>query len=434
MIIHIVEQGETIFSIAQEYGVSTERIIADNGLFGINTIPSGMALLILQPETVYEVKEGDTLFSVADMFGLTVDELKQKNPSVAQTGTLYAGETLAIRFDGEGDREIEIYGFLYPSIKTNVLNSSLPFLSSAAVFSYGAEEDGELIEPMDSMVIANLTRGNVNPYMVLSSITGEGGFNSELASDLFNDEATQNTVIQNILNVMRQKGYRGLDIDFEFVNAQDRDAFTAFVGRVTNELNANGFSVNVDLAPKTSAEQRGTLYEGHNYKALGEAANTVMAMTYEWGYTYSEPMAVAPINQVRRVIEYAVSEINPQKIFMGIPNYGYDWKLPYEKGVTRARLIGNEEAISIAAENNAQILYDETAATPYFKYIGADGADHEVWFEDIRSIKAKFDLLDEFNLRGAGYWNLMRNFSQNWQYAGYRYNIRKPGVLSLTTN
>ena len=159
-----------------------------------------------------------------------------------------------------------------------------------------------------------------------------------------------------------------------------------------------------------------------------------MAMTYEWGYTYSEPMAVAPINQVRKVIEYAVSEINPQKIFMGIPNYGYDWKLPYEKGVTRARLIGNEEAFSIAAENNAQILYDETAATPYFKYIGSDGADHEVWFEDIRSIKAKFELMDEFGLRGAGYWNLMRNFSQNWQYAGYRYNIRKPGVLSLTNN
>ena len=434
MIIHIVEQGETIFSIAQEYGVSTERIIADNGLFGINTIPSGMALLILQPERVYEVKEGDTLFSVANIFGLTVDELKQRNPSVAQTGTLYAGETLAIEFDGEGDREIEIYGFLYPSIKTNVLNSSLPFLSSAAVFSYGAEGDGELIEPMDSMVIGKLSAGNVNPYMVLSSITGEGGFNSELASDLFNDEATQEIVIRNILNVMRQKGYKGLDIDFEFVNAQDRDAFTAFVGRVTNELNANGFSVNVDLAPKTSAEQRGTLYEGHNYRALGEAANTVMAMTYEWGYTYSEPMAVAPINQVRRVIEYAVSEINPQKIFMGIPNYGYDWKLPYEKGVTRAKLIGNEEAISIAAENNAQILYDETAATPYFKYRAADGADHEVWFEDIRSIKAKFDLMDEFGLRGAGYWNLMRNFSQNWQYAGYRYNIRKPGILSLTNN
>ncbi|MBQ6894824.1 MAG: LysM peptidoglycan-binding domain-containing protein, partial [Clostridia bacterium] len=244
MIIHIVEQGETIFSIAQEYGVSTERIIADNGLFGISTIPSGMALLILQPERVYEVKEGDTLFSVANMFGLTVDELKQKNPSVAQTGTLYAGETLAIEFDGEGDREIEIYGFLYPSIKTNVLNSSLPFLSSAAVFSYGAEGDGELIEPMDSMVIGKLSAGNVNPYMVLSSITGEGGFNSELASDLFNDEATQEIVINNILNVMRQKGYKGLDIDFEFVNAQDRDAFTAFVGRVTNELNANGFSVN----------------------------------------------------------------------------------------------------------------------------------------------------------------------------------------------
>ncbi|MBO7288943.1 MAG: LysM peptidoglycan-binding domain-containing protein [Clostridia bacterium] len=432
MIIHITEQGETYTSIAREYGVSAERIIADNGLFGIENPPSGMALLILQPESIYVVKEGDTLFSVANMFGLSVDKLKQRNPALAQTNTLNTGETLAITFDGQGNKDISIYGFLYPSIKRNVLNSSLPFLTSAAVFSYGAEADGSLIEPLDTSVLPILKEGNVNPYMVLSSITGEGGFNSELASDLFNNPSTQDMVIENILQIMRDKGYKGLDIDFEFVNAADRDAFTNFVRRTTNELNANGFSVNVDLAPKTSSQQRGTLYEGHDYRALGEAANTVMVMTYEWGYTYSEPMAVAPINQVRRVIEYAVSEIDPNKIYMGIPNYGYDWTLPYEKGVTRARLIGNEEAISIAAENNAQILYDETAATPYFKYRAADRTDHEVWFEDIRSIKAKFDLIDEFGLKGAGYWNLMRNFNQNWIYAGYRYNIDKSGVVPLT--
>lgn len=432
MIIHITEQGETYTSIAREYGVSAERIIADNGLFGIENPPSGMALLILQPESVYVVKEGDTLFSVANMFGLSVDKLKQRNPGLAQTNTINTGETLAISFDGQGNKAISIYGFLYPSIKRNVLNSSLPFVSSAAVFSYGAEADGSLIEPNDSVVLPILKEGNVNPYMVLSSITGEGGFNSELASDLFNNSATQDTVIENILQIMRAKGYVGLDIDFEFVNAADRDAFTGFVQKTTNELNANGFSVNVDLAPKTSSAQRGTLYEGHDYRALGEAANTVMVMTYEWGYTYSEPMAVAPINQVRRVVEYAVSEIDPAKIYMGIPNYGYDWALPYEKGVTRARLIGNEEAISIASENNAQILFDETAATPYFKYIAADRSEHEVWFEDIRSIKAKFDLIDEFGLKGAGYWNLMRNFNQNWIYAGYRYNIDKSGTISLT--
>lgn len=430
MIIHVVEQGETIWSISNEYGVSTERIIADNGLYGLEYLVPGQALLILQPETVYTVNEGDTLFSIAQDFGITPDNIRQRNPSLSQTDVLNPGETLAISFEGEGSAPITVYGFLYPNIKENILREALPSLGYGAVFSYGAKADGSLIEINDSKVINTLLSANTSPVMVLSSITEEGGFDSNLASDLFNNPETQNIVIDNILKIMKEKGYRGLDIDFEFVNADDREAYVKFVENVTGKLNNNGYTVNVDLAPKTSAEQRGTLYEGHNYRALGEAANTVMLMTYEWGYTYSEPMAVAPIDQVRRVVEYAVGEIESSIIYMGIPNYGYDWKLPYEKGVTRARLIGNEEAISIAAENNAVIMFDEKSQSPYFEYKAGDGSNHEVWFEDIRSIKAKFDLIEEFGLRGPGYWNLMRPFNQNWSYIGYRYNPIK--MLPLT--
>ena len=34
-------------------------------------------------------------------------------------------------------------------------------------------------------------------------------------------------------------------------------------------------------------------------------------MTFEWGYTYGPPMAVAPLPQVRAVLDYAVSVIEP---------------------------------------------------------------------------------------------------------------------------
>ena len=86
------------------------------------------------------------------------------------------------------------------------------------------------------------------------------------------------------------------------------------------------------LAPKTSAGQKGTLYEGHDYTAIGAACDAALLMTYEWGYTYGPPMAVAPIRNVRQVVEYALTEIPPEKIWLGVPTYGYDWTLPYEKG------------------------------------------------------------------------------------------------------
>ena len=110
---------------------------------------------------------------------------------------------------------------------------------------------------------------------------------------------------------------------------------------------------------------------------------------------------------------------------MGIPNYAYDWELPYQKGITRARGIGNETAVKIAADNRAEIKFDERDATPYFEYTAANGSPHVVWFEDVRSIAAKYNLVDKYNLRGAGYWNLMNPFAQNFAYVGYKYNVNK---------
>lgn len=124
-------------------------------------------------------------------------------------------------------------------------------------------------------------------------------------------------------------------------------------------------------------------------------------------------MAVAPLNMVRRVVEYAVTEIPPEKIKLGIPNYGYDWPLPYERGVTRARTIGNVEAVQIAIEHGVNIQFDEVAQSPFFRYT-EEGIEHEVWFEDVRSIRAKFGLIQEFGLVGAGYWQLMQLFRANW--------------------
>lgn len=124
-------------------------------------------------------------------------------------------------------------------------------------------------------------------------------------------------------------------------------------------------------------------------------------------------MAVAPINKVRQVVEYALTEIPADKILMGIPNYAYDWPLPFERGITAARTIGNVEAVRIAEENGAQIRFDETAQSPYFTY-WRDQVEHEVWFEDVRSIEAKLRLAAGYGLKGVGYWNLMRPFRANW--------------------
>ena len=157
--------------------------------------------------------------------------------------------------------------------------------------------------------------------------------------------------------------------------------------------------------------------------AVGAIVDSVLLMTYEWGYAYGTPMAVAPLPQVREVAEYAVTEIPPWKLQLGIPNYGYDWTLPHAAH-RRARVVGNQEAVTLAARTGAVIQYDGQAQAPTFRY-RQDGWDHQVWFEDARSIGAKLRLARELDLAGVGYWSLMRPFAQNWALMSQLVRVRR---------
>ena len=124
-------------------------------------------------------------------------------------------------------------------------------------------------------------------------------------------------------------------------------------------------------------------------------------------------MAVAPLNQVRRVVDYAITEIPPEKIHLGIPNYAYDWPLPFVRGITRAQTIGNVQAVQRAIQFGVPIQFDETAQSPFYLYENM-GEEHEVWFEDVRSMNETFALIEEYQLRGCSYWTVMQLFRANW--------------------
>lgn len=424
LIIHIVRAGDTLYSIAELYGVSAERLRTDNGLSPTQRLAVGQALVVLIPSIVYTVRQGDTLQSIADFYGITVVEILQNNPSLILDPTLYPESRLAIAFRGGKTGNMNTTGYAYGYIDRDILLRKLPFMSNLAVFSYGFKESGELIPVNDSQLIAYAYEYGAAPVLVFTTIDEQGSFSGDKANALFYDLNYQNLVLENVITAMLNKGYTALDEDFEYIDPDDADAYIAFLENARDKLHANGLLLNVALAPKTSAEQQGLLYEAHDYERIGAIADNVLLMTYEWGYTYGPPLPVAPLNQVRRVIEYGVSAIPIEKIQMGIPNYGYDWTLPYEKGISKAQSLGNQTAVALAAENNAEIMFDETAMSPYFEY-ASQGREHIVWFEDIRSIKAKFDLADEFGITAVGYWNIMRPFAQNSAYLSYKYNIEK---------
>lgn len=421
MEIYVVRRGDTVYSIARAFGVSPARLAYDNQILSEGALVPGQALIIQYPRLVHTVQPGESVDEIAEEYQVTAKQIYRNNPFLLDRTYLAAGQQIVIAYEGDDRTEKVVTGYVYPFVSGYILREALLYIDDLLIFSYGFTEEGALIPPQvpEDWMIREAGRFEVRPILVLTPFSEAGVFNNNLVKLVVENPQIQQNLIASLLETMREKGYVGVDVDFEYILPEDREGYAEFVAVLRGVMNENGYTVSVALAPKISAEQKGLLYEGMDYRLLGEAADTVFLMTYEWGYVYGPPMAVAPINKVRQVLDYAVREIPREKIIMGVPNYGYDWPLPYNRGVTRAALIGNVEALRIAAENGADIRYDETAQSPYYHY-WQQGVQHEVWFEDVRSIRAKIDAVLEYDFLGFGYWNLMRPFRANWMLVNGR--------------
>lgn len=425
--IHVVQPGDSLYQIARTYNSSINAITQANELETPNQLVVGQSLVIPIIGQFYFVQPGDSLSSISRKFGLSYTEL-------AAINNISVNANLPINFrlyvPPPKKRAITSIAYFEPlggTVSENLENAARkasPYLTYLAHFSYQVNRDGTLSPPPTGNLPQIARQYGTSLSMVVTNLE-EGSFSSDLAHIILTVSAVQNTLLDQIVNTATAGGYRDVHFDIEFVNPEDREAYNEFLRKAKARLSQVGLIMSTALAPKTSATQQGTLYETHDYRTHGEIADFVVLMTYEWGYSYGPPMAVSPIDEVRRVLEYALTEIPKEKIVMGQNLYGYDWTLPFVQGGPAAKAVSPQRAIAIARENNAAIEYDEGSQAPYFHYWDSNGKEHEVWFEDARSIQAKFDLIRELDILGIAYWKLGLAFPQNWLLLGDQFNVTK---------
>lgn len=426
MQIHVVQRGQSLYGIGQAYGIPYEEIALANELVDPSRITVGQALVIPITGNYHYVQPGQSLYIISRMYGMSVAELAAVN-GISPTGILHVGQRLYI--PPRPKKEIEVFLYVEPrnpvsETMINEVRARLRNITYLGMFSYEPQRDGTLKPPPQSTITEIATAGGVLNAMVVSNLENFA-FSADLAHELFTNQTAQNRLFENIVQTAKRNNFSDIHFDFEFLRPADRELYNGFLRNARSRFHSAGLTISTALAPKTSDTPTG-IYGAIDYRAHGEICDFVTLMTYEWGYSYSEPQAVSPINQVRRVVEYAVSVIPRDKIFLGQNLYGYDWTYPYppESGVA-ARALSPQQAVNLAIQVNAAIQYDEVAQAPYFLYWDSDGVRHDVWFEDARSIQAKFNLLKEFNLRGMMYWKLGLAFPQNWLLLMDNFTIRK---------
>ncbi len=427
MQIHVVKQGQTLNSIAKMYNTTSTAITSANQIPYPYTLVVGEALVIPIIGSFYFVAPGDTLYSIAKKFGLNYQQLASIN-GLSVNEPLNVGQKIYIpplpKTNAEINAYVESYG---DKVNPNIISSvkiASPHLTYMAPFSFQILRDGSLKPPLlDDF--ASIAQSNRVVLMMVISNLENGQFSAALGKVILSDEKKQNVLIDNIIATAKKLKFKDIHFDMEYLPPEEKENYLKFLRKAKIRLSKEGFLISAALAPKTSSEQKGPWYEAHDYKGIGEIVDFVVLMTYEWGYSGGPPQAVSPLNEVKKVIDYAITVIPPSKILLGQNLYGYDWTLPFVPGGAFAKAISPQKAIELAKTYKVPIEYDIKAQAPHFNYTDNDGKQHTVWFEDGRSIQAKFNLVKQMGLRGVSYWKLGLSFPQNWLLIQSNFNVVK---------
>jgi spore germination protein len=355
-----------------------------------------------------------------------VDSIVRLN-GLTNADQLSPGMVISIPASAKNYGTIEVNGYIEPATPaqdTAVINDVGPYLTYSAPFSYQVNADGSLNPINDEAILSAGRPYRIAPLLVITNFSG-GNFSTPLVDTILTNASIQDTLINNVVQTMRTKGYYGLNIDFERISPQNKDAYSAFLRKVVGVLRPQGFPTCTSLAPKSSGDVGGAWHAAHDYPTIGGIVDFVILMTYEWGWSGGPPYAVAPVDLVEDVIRYAVSVMPTNKIIMGMPLYGYDWQLPYMPRGPWAKRVSPPQAIALAARYGAVIQFDAKTQSPFFNYTDEHGQAHVVWFEDARSVRAKLLLVNKYGLRGVSYWVLGVPFPQNWLVLDDMFNIEK---------
>lgn len=428
MFIHTVVAGDTLRDIAARYGTSTQELLLLNELQDENILVTGLHLVVPAEAYLaksYTVRSGDTVESLARRVNLPPQAFRSWL-GMAQGRALQTGQPILLPERIQSKRTIEVNGYLIPEGTPNdsrMIQDIAQRLTYVTLFSYQARADGTLVGLKDNNALSAARQTRVAPLMAVTNFDGNN-FNTELAHTIMSNASLRKKLIDNIVRIARSRGFRGVNVDFEHMRPTDRQLYNDFIKEVAAAARGRGLSISIAMGPKTSDDPTASWMGAFDYRTLGAEVDFIMLMTYEWGWVGGPPMAIAPIDQVRAVLDYAVSVVPASKIMMGAALYGYDWALPHPEA-GRAATISNKSAQNLAIAEQVPIEWSARSASPFFNYRDAEGRQHVVWFEDALSMAAKMQLVYDYGLRGVSFWLLGNESPQTWYLLRDAFTIRK---------
>jgi spore germination protein YaaH len=308
--------------------------------------------------------------------------------------------------------------------------------SEMSPWMYGLGASGQIVPqypPEEAASVeaqlARLRAAHVPLVPTLANVVRGRWVYEPIITNILYDARARARHVAAIVALVQREHYAGIDIDYEDLRASDKDAFTAFITQLGDALHAQGKVLSVDLFAKTDHQGYAQRNLAQDYYAIGQVADQVRLMGYDYHWATSAAGPVAPIGWIRAVLQYAKTQIPANKIILGVPLYGYDWVGKHGTPVSWL------QAFRLAGRYGIRPHFDYASQSPWFSYTDSSGREHAVWFENGPSTEAKFRAaraagiggvyLWVYGLEDASIWNALRRSLPHRVHAA---SVWRPGM------
>ena len=367
--------------------------------------------------TLAKAKQGDTL-TIANRSDYPVPNgwtrVRTENGTLGYIQTGKLNEFKTIREKAEEKAKIEgpislawDYYSEYVSAPTRTGKIIGVNVVSPSFFYMTKYSTTNVYENVGNEGIAYVNWAHENGYQVWPMFTNS---NMSETSKMLSDYKSRETVINQIINYIKQYNLDGINIDFEGMYEADKDNFSRFLIEIRPRLNEIGAVLSVDVTAPDGAPEWSLCYDRYT---IGKVADYVMFMAYDqYGVSATKAGTTAGHNWVEANVKKFLGqeEVKAEKIILGIPFYTRVWKEINGNVISSVVNIGN---VNNVIPSNATKTWDEDLQQYYVEY-KKGGATYKIWVEDEKSIEAKLDLVSKYNLGGAAYWEYDRATNSIW--------------------
>ncbi len=279
---------------------------------------------------------------------------------------------------------------------------------------------------------ATLQSLGIKVLPTITDSTKEG----ELSKILGND-ANRASLIKTITDLVLVNKFDGIDLNFEGFAYVDKIAtwptiqprWVKFVSELSASLHAQNklLSVTTPYLLDPTTGKKG--YYHYAWPEISSHIDRLNIMFYDYHKYDTKPGPIGPISWFEPSLIYALKTVAPYKIYLGTPNYGYNWVTKVtgvcptntpasEKTSSNAAIIHQLKAQAILDKPGAVATYNEKFGetnvlyTAEFNGVNTSGAptsckvNHSAWYVDARGYFARAKLVEKYKLGGISEWEI----------------------------